>query len=184
MNQPIERELKLLIAKEQYEKIKDTLSFSDPFTQSNTYYDTMENTLKDRQCALRIRTISNKHIFTLKIKTDAITHIELEKEVDTDTLDCLNDPEIRFWCRQYDIPMKLRPIASFSTIRRTMTTEEATICLDANTFENGNDYELEYEYHMEHDGVQAFNELLKPYHLEYEKNCPSKLARAVSFYNL
>ena len=33
--------------------------------------------------ALRIRTIENKHIFTLKIKKDSITHYEYEKEIQT-----------------------------------------------------------------------------------------------------
>lgn len=179
MNQPIERELKVLINKTQYKKIGKSYDFSDGYTQTNTYFDTNDSYLKEHKGALRIRSKENKKILTLKIKTDAITHIELEKEINVDTIDQIDDPEILSWFEQYHIPKDVIPIASLTTFRKEYETEYATICLDYTTFNNTSDYELEYEYKKEHDGITQFNNLLKPYEITYEKNCPSKLARAI-----
>ena len=43
------------------------------------------------------------------------------------------------------------------------------------------DYDIEYEYLKEHDGIKTFNEILHPFHMKYEKNCPSKIARAFDY---
>ena len=63
--------------------------------------------------ALRIRTIENTHIFTLKIKKDSITHYEYEKEIQTTNINKIKDPEILGWIQQYDIPTNIKPITSF-----------------------------------------------------------------------
>ena len=179
MNKPIERELKLLLTKEEYEKIGKSYDFSEGFIQTNTYYDSNDSLLKERKCAMRIRTIDNHYYFTLKIKSDSITHIELEKEIDTNQLEQIKDLEILGWMKEYNIPKDCIEIASFTTYRKVLETDEATICLDENRFKNHIDYEMEYEYKKEHDGLTAFNSLLEPFHLSYKNNSPSKLARAI-----
>ena len=50
-----------------------------------------------------------------------------------------------------------------------------------NIFNDIHDYEIEYEYLKEHDGIKTFNEILHPFHMKYEKNCPSKIARAFDY---
>ena len=180
MNKRSERKLKRLLSKEQYEQIGKSYEFSDSFTQINTYYDSKDSYLKQHKGAMRIRTIGNKHIFTLKIRTDSITHIELEKEINTNNLKDIKDFEILEWIEQYAIPKNLCPITSFKTIRKEYKIENAILCLDETHFHNHIDYELEYEYTKEHNGIQCFKSLLKPFGITYQKNCPSKLARALS----
>ena len=42
------------------------------------------------------------------------------------------------------------------------------------------DYEIEYEYTSDHDGIHFFNSILEKYGLKWTKNCPSKIARALN----
>ena len=57
MENYIERELKILISKEQFQKILNSYEFKKPIIQTNTYYDTNDQKIKHMNGALRIRTI-------------------------------------------------------------------------------------------------------------------------------
>lgn len=174
----IERELKILINEEIYQNIANSYDFHIPIEQTNTYYDDKNKTIKNMHGALRIRTIHDQYFFTLKIKKDEYTHYEFEKEIDTNILENIQDPEILQWLKKYNIPKNLKQTATFTTIRRTYDFNNGELCLDKTFYPNHTDYELEYEYTNDHDGISFFNSILKPYHLEWKKNCPSKIARA------
>lgn len=178
MEQNIEKEYKVLLTKNQYNHFIKVYPFTKTVHQSNTYYDTPNQDIKKMDGALRIRTIENKNIFTLKIKRDASSHFEYEKEISCTSIDEIKDAEILEWLQAYDIPPKVHPIVSFSTIRKIWNTDEAEISLDMTSYENHIDYEIEYEYKKNHDGLQKFQQILNTIHVIYKKNCPSKIARA------
>ncbi|MBQ0065677.1 MAG: CYTH domain-containing protein [Firmicutes bacterium] len=179
MYNQIEKELKILVTKEEYEKIVKSYEFTNPWSQTNTYYDTSDGYVKSLNGACRIRTIGEKKIFTLKIRISADSHIELEKEVNTNTMAEITDEEVLGWLNKYEIPAsELQPKMSFTTNRRLCDLEKAELCADETIFDSHIDYEIEYEYKKPHDGIPAFNELLSVIGKEYEKNCPSKIARA------
>ena len=67
MYNQMERELKCLVSKEQYDQIIKSYDFSKSWIQINTYYDTTSKQVKKQNAAVRIRTIDSKKIFTLKI---------------------------------------------------------------------------------------------------------------------
>lgn len=182
MYDQMERELKILLTKEQYEKMLHSYDFGKPVVQTNVYYDDEKGTIK-KMGAMRIRTIGSRHIFTLKIRKDPITQIELEKDVSANTVSEINDPEVLGWMKEHHIPTDTHPFASSVTERRTMKLENAELCLDKTDFSGSVDYELEYEYTKDHDGIQAFNRILEPLHITYKENAPSKLARAVKYLN-
>ena len=125
MTKPIERELKLLVSKEEFHSLLKTLPFSEPWTQTNTYYDSAAQSIRKQGGALRIRTIGSKHILTLKIRKDEITHYEYEKEIPTDQLEKIQDPEILGWLKEYHIPSNLKKTAQFTTIRQVYECENA-----------------------------------------------------------
>lgn len=180
-----ERELKILLNKNQFNKLLNSYDFHNKIIQTNTYYDSPENIVKSMDGAVRIRTINDKRfIFTLKKRIDPITLIELEKEIESDDLKQLKDPEVLKWLKEYHIPLeKLEPITTFTTIRHIIKTKDAEICLDENKFGNKIDYEAEYEYKIDHDGRKEFNTFLHTIGLEYKKNCSSKLSRAMLYKN-
>ena len=160
----IERELKLLINKQVYDNIMNSYDFHKSIIQTNTYFDTANQDVKKQHGAVRIRTIENKKIFTLKIKKDEYTHYEFEKEISTENINEIEDPEI----------------LNFTTLRNVYEFENGELCLDKTTFKNHIDYEIEYEYTSDHDGIQFFNSILDQYGLKWQKNCPSKIARAMN----
>ena len=176
----LERELKLVISKEVYEKIKEKYEFPMPWTQVNTYFDTDSKQIKEQKAAIRIRNIDEKNIFTLKKHKDAITKYEFEKEIKEDNIDDISDEEVLNWMKEYiSITEPIHPTYKISTDRSLIDLENAELCLDKSTYNDGIvDYEIEYEYKKDHDGITAFNEILKPFGLSYEKNSPSKIARA------
>ena len=77
----IERELKFLINEKVYNELLHSYDFHNPITQTNTYFDTENQDVKKQRGAVRIRTIQDKKIFTLKIRKDEYTHYEFEKEI-------------------------------------------------------------------------------------------------------
>lgn len=176
----IERELKLLINKQVYNNIMNSYDFHKSIIQTNTYFDTANQDVKKQHGAVRIRTIENKKIFTLKIKKDEYTHYEFEKEISTENINEIEDPETLNWFNQYQIPKNLHPTATFTTLRNVYEFENGELCLDKTTFKNHIDYEIEYEYTSDHDGIQFFNSILEQYGLKWQKNCPSKIARAMN----
>lgn len=179
MKEPIERELKSLVKEEDMNFIIKSYDLNKYKIQTNIYYDTLDGKVKQKNGAVRIRIIDDLYIFTLKIRKDAITHFEYEKEVDTKDLLKIKDEEILTWLKTHDIPFhELIPIVSFTTKRYEKDLERAALCADITQYDHHVDYELEYEYKYEHDGISYFNQILKPIHLQYIKNCPSKIARA------
>ena len=176
----IEKELKLLINKQVYDNIMNSYDFHKSIIQTNTYFDTANQDVKKQHGAVRIRTIENKKIFTLKIKKDEYTHYEFEKEISAENINEIEDPEILNWFNQYRIPKNLHPTANFTTLRNVYEFENGELCLDKTTFKNHIDYEIEYEYTSDHDGIQFFNSILDQYGLKLQKNCPSKIARAMN----
>lgn len=176
-----ERELKLLISKEKFNEILKSYEFPYFRQQTNIYFDTPDQKVKKEGCAVRIRTYDDHCIFTLKKRIDPITLIELEKEIDTTDIHRISDSEVLDWLKEYHIPIQdLYPTAKITTKRYILKTKQAEICLDHTLFSHSQDYEIEYEYFEDHDGVKEFNEFLGQFGLHYTKNCPSKIARAMN----
>ena len=142
----IERELKLLVDEKVYNELLHSYDFHNPITQTNTYFDTDNQDVKKQHGAVRIRTIQDKKIFTLKIRKDEYTHYEFEKEINTENINEINDPEILNWFDQYQIPKNLKPTASFTTLRNVYEFENGELCLDKTVYNHKIDYEIEYEY--------------------------------------
>ena len=65
------------------------------------------------------------------------------------------------------------------TKRAVVETENAELCFDISTYGSHTDYEIEYEYKQPHDGLSVFQKLLSHVQLVYEKNCTSKIQRAL-----
>lgn len=177
-----ERELKVILNKEQYDQLLNSYDFDEPILQKNTYFDSFDQQLKKAQCAVRIRNIGSENILTVKKPKDAITKYEYEFPISPEsyTIEDLHPSEKDHLESIIHLNEKLYPTVVFETIRRNLKTRDAVISLDKTVFANHTDYELEYEYSDDHDGISRLNEFLKPIHITYQKNGPSKLARAIA----
>lgn len=118
----IERELKLLINEKVYNELLHSYDFHNPITQTNTYFDTENQDVKNNvvQSGSEQFKIKNIHI---KIRKDEYTHYEFEKEISAENINEIEDPEILNWFNQYQIPKNLHPTASFTTLRNVYAFE-------------------------------------------------------------
>lgn len=178
-----EQELKLLIPKDQAEALLNTLPIQETRRQVNTYYDTPNKDLRQKLNSLRLRELpSGEVILTIKKPLNATTKYEYERLVQSKTLEELNEEE-KAWVNDHlegtTTIENLYPLVRFETIRSILKQPEAEISIDHTIFSHHDDYEIEYEYRQDHDGIQRFNEILKPYGLRWEKNGATKLARAL-----
>lgn len=178
MNKNIEKELKILVTQEQFEKLRkryEPLTFQK---QVNQYYDTVDHAIRKKNGAMRIRTKNHEHIFTLKLYINNELH-EFECNVQENSLAALQKPEIQSLLQEYDIKMPVLKIGILTTYRAVFENEDAELCFDENFYNNQCDYEIEYEYKREHDGLLKFNQILSKVNLHYETNCKAKIARAI-----
>lgn len=177
----LERELKIMLTKEQYDQIRSDISFDRCYRQTNTYYDTPDQKLKQMGGAFRIRQLPDHSVITLKLPSDAITKQEYEYPTKATSPETLSKEELQLLQEKAGIQPPLRQTASFTTLRCEKKLEHAELCLDQTDFGSVTDYELEYEYSDDHNGIRVFNQFLSRYGLKFEKNRLSKLGRAISY---
>ncbi len=178
-----EQELKLLIQKDQAQDLLNRLPIQETRHQVNTYYDTPNKALRQKLNAFRLRELPHGEvILTIKKPINATTKYEYERVVQSNTLEELNEEE-KAWANAHlegiATVEDLQPLVRFETTRSICNQPEAEISIDHTVFANHDDYEIEYEYRQDHDGIQRFNEILKPLHLHWEKNGLTKLSRAL-----
>ena len=179
MIQNIEKEYKVLLTEFQYQQLVSLLSPNQPVKQTNYYYDTVDHQIQNKKGAMRIREKDGKYIFTLKIRKSDDSLFEYEKIVQANDPSVFFDNDIIQLLNKYGLSGPFQQIGYMTTYRSLCIRENAEICLDRNIYKNKTDYEIEYEYKKEHDGLSIFEAILHKVGLHYEKNCASKIARAL-----
>ena len=175
----LEVEYKILVSKQQFLQLKGCYSPLTTRTQTNTYYDTEDYSLRNKKYAMRIRTIGDKFLFTLKTPSKG-AHEEHECYVNTNSVEAFKCPEIVTLFKKYDITGDLVKIGECVTHRSIYDNDLAELCFDINEYKNQTDYEIEYEQKVDHDGKLEFNKILSKANLVFVENGPSKIARACS----
>lgn len=172
----IETEYKVLVTKEQFEKLKSNYLILESRKQVNTYYDTKTALIKKQKYSMRIREVNNQFIFTLKTPHKGAHH-EHECLVSQNSVEAFKEPEIVLLFDQYHLHGDYQEIGKCITYRSIYANELAELCFDINEYNGITDFEIEYEMKSDHDGIAAFNQILSAIDCVYVKNCPSKIAR-------
>lgn len=175
----VETEYKLLVSKEEFERLSALYPDKTFVKQVNTYYDTKDMQLRKLKCAMRIREKDNKFLFTLKTP-DPNGHLEHECMVSKNSVDVFQQAEIKKLLNELGIVEDIVMITNLKTERAVINAGYAELCFDINEYNGFTDYEIEYEETAAHDGITEFNRILANAGLHYESNCPSKIARAMS----
>lgn len=181
MEKNIEKEFKILLNKEEFFNLVSIVQPNEFVLQKNTYFDTTDHLLRNKKIAMRIRTKNNKNIFTLKSPNDQGSLDEYECICTNNSLNEINEnQEIKKLLTKFNINNAIfKETCSILTYRAKKITDVAELCFDINIYNNIIDFEIEYEYKLEHDGLTTFNNILKPINKLYEKNCLSKIKRAL-----
>ncbi len=177
MNKNIEIELKILVEKEKFYELLNLYPDISFKKQVNVYYDTLDYQILKKHGAMRIRT-KDTHTFTFKNGTSNGLE-EYECIVSENSISALNTSEITEFLNSHNIYGPFQEISTLSTYRGIVETENAEICFDINEYNGITDYEIEYEYKNNHDGVKCFNKILENVNIKYNYNCLSKIQRAI-----
>ena len=179
MNNNIEKEYKVLVTKEQFYNLYQNFATPPFHEQVNIYYDTQDLMIRKHKGAMRIRDVNGMHIFTLKMQSEEGL-LEFEKPVPKNAITSLEDEEIQELLHRYQLQGPFFKIAELHTQRAVYESEFAELCFDISTYHGKTDYEIEYEYKKEHDCLSIFQDIMKQINVVYEKNCISKIQRAIN----
>lgn len=188
MSNNIEIEAKVLLSKEDYLKVKKSLSLRecDSFVQTNHYIDSKARDLKTNGIALRIREKKDEVVLTLKTplaeglleKNQTITEEEGRKMIEEGVFP---KGHIADFLEILDIDIDtLEVLASLVTKRFEENYKTGKLALDENTFCDQVDYELEMEDSSISNAHTLIKEILSPLGIKYEYNTLSKQARAIN----
>ena len=185
MNKNIEKEFKVLLTKEQFDNLYKLYPGLQATRQVNTYYDTQDRQIQKAKGAMRIREKEDSFIFTLKMMDDHTDGLlEYECPVTGNDVTIFEQEDIKRLLHEYHIEGNIEVLTELTTYRSVYKTEFAELCFDISHYHNQTDYEIEYEYKKDHDGLSVFQALLDHIHVKYEHNCLSKIQRAIQATNI
>lgn len=185
----IEKELKALLTYEEFMSLLNDFGGQpgQQVIQTNTYYDNVPQDLKGAQSALRLRNFDHQSEWTLKIKRDAFTSLELTHTKNFAQIPApsqlslgeIDDPQILHQLETLLSPdhQVLRPFLSLKTERWHFSVDLGEIAMDITHFADFTDYEIEFETDDLQLGQAYFKNLLAHHQIPY-RPADKKIARA------
>lgn len=179
MSEHLEIEYKMLLNKEQYDKIlKDIKANAKEIVQTNVYFDNENYDLANSLRSIRVR-IGGAKGYELTMKSKQDDHQQLEKNFvieDSDYFDIVENPNQYLYEFFEDLPKDLRPLGILKTTRYEWESAQGTYMLDASFYHNVEDYEIEFEA-KEANQEQVLADFLKQYDIVYQANDKTKIQR-------
>ena len=187
MKYELEREIKNLLTKQEFLRLKKFFHFSDDDfqPQTNYYFETENQDLKKLQAALRIRQKNEKFVLTLKQKRKDDVHeyhLNLSSQEAKALLQKQNTKKIKEILHAIGAE-SLNPhyLGSLTTLRAQCLFMEGMIFLDKSSYFQQTDYEIEYEVKNWAEGKQAFYHLMQEHEIHLKPTL-SKIARFYTYY--
>ena len=187
MSNNIEIEAKVILSRQDYKKVFDTLKtkITDTHTQTNFYIDSQDRVLKKNDIALRIREYNRTYVLTCKTPLSEgllEKNQELSEKVALEMINLNRFPSggIQDFLELLDIDVSNSEVlASLTTRRNELSIDSSKISLDENTYGNKVDYEIEVEDSAMKLAEDRIEEILKPLGITYSLNKVSKQMRAI-----
>ena len=180
----LEIELKTLLKKDEYNRLKNQFTDVTPVLQKNYYIDTPDFELREKKVAMRIRTFEDWAELTLKVP-QSVGNMEYNQKLQ------LKDAENYLSKKKLPQGLVLDELAKhgikisewqilgcLTTLRYEMQTAIGLMALDESQYFDITDYELELEVENHEQGKQDFQQFLEENQIAYQK-APSKLVRFV-----
>ena len=143
-----EQEFKALLPAAQVATLQADYAFAAPFTQTNRYFDTVDEALRQRGCGLRTRQFADHAEQTLKVPAGPDRKLlEYTDPIPSNTLVAGGQVEAKVVSLGVDFTA-LRPFAEATTTRRLAQLPAGLLTLDQTQYPDGfSDWEVELEYH-------------------------------------
>lgn len=163
----LEKEMKILLAKEQYYDLLNVFDFEKRILQINFYYVDKKGYTNDNNITIRIRAILDKLTLQVKIpyaveQSEDFSPSIHQKSEYSKMIDniphFISDAELYELCGQHIGNVFL---AGFMVTERMeyMWNQDIKVCLDRNSYLSKCDYELEIEHedHIDEDLIKVIN---------------------------
>lgn len=185
----IEIEAKALIKEEDYNKLIKEFENENAFffDQTNYYVETKNFDLKKLGVGLRVRSINDKFVLTLKAPMSEGL-LEKEENISEDQFIMFEKKNIFPECSLKDFIImlgfdikKLKIMAKLRTHRTQLELDEGKhiLCIDRNDYNNLVDFELELEGNSLGKAKTRLEQFCIEHEIEYKDNPRSKQTRAL-----
>ena len=185
----IENEFKIMLNREQYEKLLAVYEWDEVISQTNHYYDDKESLfLSEQGITCRIREIDGKFVLQMKFPPaeNAAEYSRMEQEIPLDHLPDvigLHDvPDEAYLSQPHDV-RGVSCLGSLKTTRNVHRFEGGEIDLDKSEYFGKIDYEIEIEFTDENNARKVLDEIKEK--LDIEPNslvCTGKIHRFINEY--
>ncbi|KOY82427.1 CYTH domain-containing protein [Lysinibacillus macroides] len=185
MAQEIEIEFKNLLTKQQYEQLLQAFHIHTDVIhrQTNHYFDTPTQAIRNLQSGLRIRQINHYYECTLKEKNAEHIHLETTDELTAEQAKKMLKGE-GFYAQEvakrlalHNVPLEqLYVFGSLTTDRVEIPYREGLLVFDHSYYLQCDDYEVEYETNDAIKGKTIFDNFLQQYGIQ-KHNTNKKIAR-------
>lgn len=187
MKTSIENEAKIIIDKEQYDKLFKSFTWVDCYHQLNFYYANNDMINNNEPSTIRIRSINNKLLLQVKCSLDdsnGLIHsnIEYEKEIKKVPFS-LSGTELNSMCGKNTFNDVELLNCLFTERYLCIWDDNTDIFLDKNTYLNTVDYELEIEYISKDLDVKLLS-LIQDIGINTNKRAIGKYKRFLELYNM
>ena len=146
----IENEFKLMLTKEQYERIFREFSWDEEILQTNHYFDTENLSLSEWRITVRVREIEGEFFLQMKLPTDReFARVELEQKLDG-LPENIWGPALSAFSGVDGLP-SVKRLGRLFTKRLVKRFSGAEIDLDMSEYFDKRDYEAEIEFTDENE---------------------------------
>ena len=192
MSQEIEKEFKNLLTKDEYDELLSKLQLNEKeaIQQTNIYFDTPDEQLKNQNMGLRIRLFEDSGELTLKSpiseheKLETTDQLSIEQATDMANRATIDlNGFVSKKLEEYSIKISdLKSIGQLSTLRYTFPGDGGMYFLDESYYQDQKDYELEFETDDVKNGKILFDEFLHCHHIKKRKTV-QKIERMLNYPN-
>ena len=186
MSNAIEIEAKVLLSKDDYQKLVKHFPHAPRYVQTNHYIDSDDRVLLKDGIALRIR--EKKGLYELTLKTplsqgllEKNVAITIDDLVDLRDEDKFPQGDIARFLTMLDIDIsQLKILTSMTTERIDIQYEGGLLSLDRSTYSGQTDYEVEFEFNNMNDAERILKNLLDELEIPCQFSRVSKIHRAMA----
>lgn len=176
-----ETELKSIIDRETYQKVKEAFKWQSVKTQTNYYYTDREDALREKRIMVRVREVDGRFALQVKLHKNENSPMQIcdEREFEIDSAPDIIDTTTAKKITGEDVG-ELYKMGSAKTKRRTFTRSGSELCLDKTVYFDKTDYEVEVEFE-EKMSAEIFMRLTV-LGVKFDKVCVGKFSRFLDEY--
>ena len=176
-----EKEFKVMLTEEQYEKLRAAYVWDEEFLQINHYYDTPDLRLAGEHITCRVREIAGEFFLQLKLPTHRdFIRVEQFKQLDgvPETVSAEQLKELT----ALELP-QVKLLGKLATTRSVKQFDGAEIDLDKSEYFGITDYEAEIEFTDEAKARQLLGEITETLGITPNSDvCTGKVRRFMQEY--